>query len=765
MIAFLAAILLKGTMLMTAAAAVNTVMFRASAATRHFIWTLTIVGLLLLPVFSTTLPRWALAVPLAPIETSAAIDVARRAGITSAAPVTVRASATPSVSVIESPDMAGRLPWPLVLVTLYVIGVLILLGRFVVHRSVARRIVRSTTAVSDREWTSLLDDCASRIGVRQAVSLRRSLTQVMPVTAGTLAPSIVIPADADGWDEDRRRAVLLHELAHIARQDCLTQMLAALACAVYWFHPGVWYVARRLRIEREVACDDRVLAAGADAPEYAGHLLELAYSWSGRRTPALVVGMASSRKLEGRMRAILDPARNRTAPSRRMWLAGAALSAALLLPLAAMMTADARSASADEPQSQERGAAANAAEQPIGSRDNVAGTWEIRPSLSREFVLLQVTAGPFSWNGQFPASEVDRLLSQSAPDAKGTMRVSVSREAGSLEIEGTLNDRTGSGTFRFVPSETFIAGLTRRGFSRPTAQQLFALAQNDIGFEFIDELAAQKYERPDLENLVRAAHHGVGTDFLREMGQAGYRVGTLDGLIRFRDHGVDADYVRGMRALGVSDLSPDDIVRARDHGVDPEYIAGLKSLGYSIVAFDMLIRARDHGIEGEYLRGMRQLGYSFTLDEAIRTRDHGVDPEFAGRMRTLGFTLGAEDLIRARDHGVDPEYVEDMALEGYKGVPIETLIRLRDHGVTADFVQEMRKRGQDKLTPDDIIRLRDRGDSPYERKLGQWNYHVDRLVAELERAIEKIIMKSQKAVDKSEKAIDKTQKAVDKLTR
>ena len=61
----------------------------------------------------------------------------------------------------------------------------------------------------------------------------------------------------------------------------------------------------------------------------------------------------------------------------------------------------------------------NAAEQPIGSRDNVAGTWEIRPSLSREFVLLQVTAGPFSWNGEFPASEIDRLLSQSGPDAKG----------------------------------------------------------------------------------------------------------------------------------------------------------------------------------------------------------------------------------------------------------------------------------------------------------------------------------------------------------
>ena len=229
--------------------------------------------------------------------------------------MTVSASATPRASVIESPDTAARLPWPLVLATLYVRRRADPAGTisWFTARSHAASCA-STTAVSDREWTSLLDDCAARIGVGRAVSLRRSLTQLMPVTVGTLAPSIVIPADADGWDEDRRRAVLLHELAHIARQDCLTQMLAAIACAVYWFHPGVWYVARRLRIEREVACDDRVLAAGAHAPEYAGHLLELAYSWSGRRAPALVVGMASSRKLEGRMRAILDPARNRTTP-------------------------------------------------------------------------------------------------------------------------------------------------------------------------------------------------------------------------------------------------------------------------------------------------------------------------------------------------------------------------------------------------------------------------------------------------------------------
>jgi len=759
MTALLTAVFIKGSLLMIAAAAAVALMSRASAATRHFIWTLAVIGLLVLPPIATMLPAWEVAVPIASSETDAAINVVRLAPIASATAATTSGDGASIARVTDDanarPD--ARLPWALLLGAIYGVGALVLFARLLHQRSAVRRIVREATAISDRDWLSMVDDCAARIGVSRSVALRRSAVQLMPMTTGTMASSIVIPADADSWDEDRRRAVLLHELAHIARHDCLTQMLSAIACATYWFHPGVWYVARRLRIERELACDDRVLAAGAQAHEYAGHLLELAYRWSGRRAPALVVGMASSRKLEDRLRAVLDPARNRIAPSRRVWLMGAAVGAALLLPLAAMTmttaSADARHSSADvrsslmgrsdEPQSQERGGAASTAAQPIGSRDNVAGTWVLRPSPNREFVLLQVSAGAFSWNGQFPASEIDRLLSQSEPAAGGKMRVTVSREAGSLELEGTLNDRTGSGTFRFVPSETFIAGLTRRGFSRPTAQQLFALAQTEIGLEFIDELAAQKYERPDIENLVRAGHHGVDTEFLREMGRAGYRVGTLDSLIRFRDHGVDPEYVRGMRAQGISDLSADEIVRARDHGVDPEYLGDLKKLGYATVSFDTAIRARDHGIDSEYLRGMRQLGFTFTIEEAIRARDHGVDPDFAGGMRKLGYTLTADDLIRARDHGVDPEYAEGMAIVGYKGLPIDTLIRMRDHGVTPDYVQEMRKQGRDKLSPDEIIRMRDNGVG--QRSSGDlMNLHyklnrvLDKLARELDEVLEKL---------------------------
>ncbi len=511
MIALLSAILLKGSVLMTAAAAVAAVMSRASAATRHFIWTLTIVGLLALPVFTVTLPTWEVAVPVEPIERSTAIDVVRSMATTAASPVTRTTSPVPRLEEPPSAWVAGLVP--ALLVVTYPLGVLVLLARLVIQHRTARRLVRESTAVTDPDWTSLLEECATRIGVTRHVALHRSRVELMPMTTGTLASSIVVPAGADAWDAERRRAVLLHEVAHIARHDCLTQLLSAIASAVYWFHPGVWYVARRLRIERELACDDRVLNAGAHAPEYAGHLLELAYSWSGRRASALVVGMASSRKLEGRMRAVLDPARNRTAPTGRMWLLGAAVSAGVLLPLAAITmttaSADVRRTSANvrrtlmassseqDAQTQERGAPANTAEQPIGSADNVAGTWRLRPSSrSRDHVFLEVTAGAFSSNGDLLSSEIEGLTAQSLADAKGPVRFSISREAGTLQIEGTIDNGTGSGTFRFVPSDTFIAGLTRRGFTRPTAQQLFALARNDIGFEFIDELAAQKYERP-----------------------------------------------------------------------------------------------------------------------------------------------------------------------------------------------------------------------------------------------------------------------------
>ena len=131
--------------------------------------------------------------------------------------------------------------------------------------------------------------------------------------------------------------MLLHELAHIHRWDWLTQMTAHVACAMYWFNPLAWLAARQMRLEREQACDDVVLAAGSAPGEYAEELLQIAASLRGTRLIAFAtVPMARHLALEVRLQGILDCTRRRAALNRTMVLGTAAALGLVALPLAMM---------------------------------------------------------------------------------------------------------------------------------------------------------------------------------------------------------------------------------------------------------------------------------------------------------------------------------------------------------------------------------------------------------------------------------------------
>jgi hypothetical protein len=128
---------------------------------------------------------------------------------------------------------------------------------------------------------------------------------------------VVLPLDAESWSADRRRAVLLHEMAHIRRRDCLVRSLARLGCALQWFNPLAHLAMRRLYAEQESACDDVVLVAGMSAPDYAGHLLDIVAASVPTMVEDAALAMGRRSELENRMFAILDNTRLRQAPSRR----------------------------------------------------------------------------------------------------------------------------------------------------------------------------------------------------------------------------------------------------------------------------------------------------------------------------------------------------------------------------------------------------------------------------------------------------------------
>jgi beta-lactamase regulating signal transducer with metallopeptidase domain len=738
-----AGILLKSSVLLAAAAlTLASTRRRTSAAARHLAWTFTVVALLLLPFLSAMLPRWDVAVRLSSIPDAGVVDVRGGDPIAQAPPTSDRVAPAASnrEPISSAPRADGRLPWAATPVAAYVSGVLLLLIRLVSGRLTVGRLARQATEVADLEWRRLLRESARTLGVERPVRLLRSRNQTMPMAFGTWSPAILVPAIADTWSDDRRKAVLLHELAHVGRRDCLTQMLAAVACAVYWVHPGVWWLARRLRVERELACDDLVLTAGTHAREYAGHLLELAHTLGGGRAPALVVSMARPRQLEGRMLAVMDAARNRAVPGFRSRLAVLAIMTALILPLASLQ-ARTVSTRGDEPVAlpmpltdadpdphgmtvlepiHPRGSMARSV--PQGARSAAVsgaaqsrgrGTWEIRPATTAGTVHLRMTEGDSSSGTTVPVDRLEGLSTAQLSGAGGPVRFTIRRDAGTFTFEGTARDGVGAGTYAFEPNPAFAGELQKRGLERPTADEQYWLAGDDVGFAYLDELTTQGYTRPTLPLLIRAAQHGVRLDYLREMGAAGYRLGSLDPLITLRDHGVTPEFARQLAAAGFKGLSAEQLRQTRDHGVTPEFVREFRDLGYTSLTLDELVNARDHGVNPQFVRDLAGLGHAkLPLSEVIRLRDHGVSAEYARGLRDLGQTLTPEQLVTARDHGVTVAFVSELAALGYRSLPIDTLIRVRDHGVTPGYVKEIKELGYDRLDIDELIGLRDHGVTP-----------------------------------------------------
>ena len=134
-----------------------------------------------------------------------------------------------------------------------------------------------------------------------------------PCVLGLFRPVIALPADALRNVSARQLGdVLVHEGAHVVRHDCVVALVQKIAGSVFWPHPLIHWLNRRLTIVREEVCDNYVLA-GTDAVSYGETLLQFAQVVGrGRPMPAAAVGMLhGSGRLEQRIAGLVDERRNR----------------------------------------------------------------------------------------------------------------------------------------------------------------------------------------------------------------------------------------------------------------------------------------------------------------------------------------------------------------------------------------------------------------------------------------------------------------------
>ena len=278
---------------------------RSSAATRHFIWACAIAIALLLPLATIVTPRWSVTTP-APL-----------ARLASAARIEAAPSTTPSFATTEriGVDAAGKpkdllpsglTPWTIA-TWIWITGAVAVLCYVLMGHLAAWQLYRTTRRIQD-SWIQDAEQLTREAGLSGSLCVVESAAVSTPVVLHLWRPIIVMPEAADRWSRARIRAVLLHEFAHIKRNDLHMQSLAQFACAVYWFNPLVWFAAHQLRLERERACDDFVLLGGTSGADYATHLFEIARGGSASTAAHFAVGLAEYRsELEQRLVAIVNP--------------------------------------------------------------------------------------------------------------------------------------------------------------------------------------------------------------------------------------------------------------------------------------------------------------------------------------------------------------------------------------------------------------------------------------------------------------------------
>jgi beta-lactamase regulating signal transducer with metallopeptidase domain len=216
-------------------------------------------------------------------------------------------SAPPRVPAAAPRRASGPLPWLAIATVIFCVVALFMIARIALGAIFGHRLVRAAETIADRDSIGVLVRQARAAGVASAPRLAESDVVSVPVTLGVLRPVILLPSYWRSWDERTLDAVIAHEMSHVARRDALTQRLALLHRAIFWFSPLAWWLNRALANAAEEASDEAALEAVADRAFYAETVIEFfaALAENPRRVYWQGVSMAAPGQAERRVDRIL----------------------------------------------------------------------------------------------------------------------------------------------------------------------------------------------------------------------------------------------------------------------------------------------------------------------------------------------------------------------------------------------------------------------------------------------------------------------------
>ncbi|WP_197411768.1 M56 family metallopeptidase, partial [Sphingopyxis sp. HXXIV] len=374
--------------------------------------------------------------------------------------------------------------------------------------------------LTNGSWLSALAEAQRRMGFKHGTALLVSEELRSPISWGVLRPTIVLSPKAVSATGEAE-AIIAHELAHVARLDWAKLLGARVACAVFWFNPLVWMLARESHQLREEAADDAVLMADIDGPDYASLLVGAArHDNQGALLAAHGVAPGKS-SLKRRITRVLDSGLKRGPASASWMLMSLLLLAGVTAPLAAF------SATADRDAAVEKAVA------------EVSQAKALAESQSADAARVVAEADRDVAAAKAKALTADELVSMRAVGVTPEYVAEMREHGGALDADDIIAARASGLDPAYIRE---MRGIVRGA---------------------------------DFGELVGARQLGVTPAFARDMKSHFPGVG-IDDLIALKSMGVDCDFVTEMQKSGVRMRDADDAIELRATGM---FVASKASKG------------------------------------------------------------------------------------------------------------------------------------------------------------------------------------------
>lgn len=607
-----------------------------NASTRYAIAVVTLVAMLAAPVTTFLVVR--------------AQEIASSSAVASIASPTAASHSTTALKTtkhLAAPPSDTDPVYLLLLVDAWLAGVVFLSLRFMGGFFLVERLRhRASTPVAD-DILELCLDLQARMGVARLVLYCQSIHLDVPVVAGWLRPVVLLPLSAiTGLAAAQLEAVVAHELAHIRRYDAFVNLFQVAVETLLFYHPAVWWLGKRIRVEREHCCDDAAVALCGSPVVYARALARLAEL---KPAPRFAMALNGSPLVERVARLLGSGSTPRTLRAANLSAGVFCLSAALLAGSAFVGSVHRVHAQTPPPAPIAASAViAPARPAPPTSPD---GAIIVRPSDTAPALAAPSSPEPASWPALAPVV---------APSPVAEPAVPLAPQAESQ------------------PKQSYIDSLKAAGLTDLTVDELIGLKIQGVTAEYVKSMK-ELGMKTDPDELIGMKIQGVTPDYVKQMRAATGQNLDADAIIGMKIQGITPDYVRQMQELG---LKPDgdEIVGMKIQGITPEYVKEMRALGLKVDA-DNLVGMKIQGVTPEYVKGMNEVGFHPDPDELIGMKIQGVTPAYVKELQAAGFKVDPDEAIGAKIQGITAGFIASARSHGFKDLTLDKLIALKHSGV------------------------------------------------------------------------------------